>query len=236
MLQFPFTPSAFFDLSQTDHAELLPEGEPTWNALKKLGGYLAGRIAAVPPAERLRGAEIMPGAVIGPDVVIGEGTLVEPGAYIKGPAWIGAGCQIRHGAYIRENVIVGDGTVIGNSCEVKNSLIFNKAEIPHFNYVGDSVIGHRGHLGAGVILSNVKLSRDEIFVTPAPGQDPVGTGLRKFGAIIGDHTEIGCNAVLSPGSVLGRDCLVYPGTQWRGVLASGHIVKLRQEQQVVERR
>jgi NDP-sugar pyrophosphorylase family protein len=249
-----FTPNAFFDLSQTQHTLLFPEEEPVWNALKRLGDYLKGRLSEVPPQARLIGVEIMPGAIVGPDVFIGAGTVVEPGAYIKGPAWIGKNCQIRHGAYIRENAIIGDGSVIGNSCEVKNSLIFNKGEIPHFNYVGDSIVGHRGHLGAGAILSNVKLDRGEIAVVlpePEEGEAPaigfgasgaakreetVPTGLRKFGAIIGDHTEVGCNSVLSPGSMLGRDCILYPGTQWRGTLGSGQIVKVRQQQVIVERR
>lgn len=251
----PFLPHEFFDLAQTEHGVLFPADEPAWNALKRLGAYLAERLAGVPRDLRWQGAEVMIGATIGADVFLGEGTVVEPGAYIKGPAWIGRNCQIRHGAYIRENAIIGDGSVIGNSCEIKNSLIFNKGEIPHFNYVGDSIVGHRGHLGAGVILSNVKLDRKEIAVSlPEPENAPVVgfgsgseagsvareetmlTGLRKFGAIIGDHTEIGCNSVLSPGSVLGRNCIVYPGAQWRGTLPSGQIVKVRQQQVTVERK
>ncbi len=248
-----FFPKEFFDLAQTEHGALFPADEPAWNALKRLGAYLEARLEAVPYDDRWLGVEILPGASIGAEVFIGEGTVVEPGAFIKGPAWIGKNCQIRHGAYIRENAIIGDGSVIGNSCEIKNSLIFNKGEIPHFNYVGDSIVGHRGHLGAGVILSNVKLDRQEIAVNlPEPEEDgpsmgfgaspnakreeTAPTGLRKFGAIIGDHTEIGCNSVLSPGSVLGKNCILYPGAQWRGTLPSGQIVKVRQQQIIVERR
>jgi NDP-sugar pyrophosphorylase family protein len=159
---------------------------------------------------------------------------VEHGAMIKGPAWIGEGCEIRNGAYIRENVILGDGVVAGNSSEFKNCLVFNDAEVPHFNYVGDSILGHKAHLGAGVILSNVRLDRAQISVAGAEGAIP--TGLKKFGAVVGDRSEIGCNAVLSPGSIIGRSCIVYPGVQWRGVLADHSIAKLRQDLQISPRR
>ena len=153
---------------------------------------------------------------------------------IKGPAWIGENCEIRSGCYIRENVILGDGVVAGNSCEFKNCLVFNEAQVPHYNYVGDSILGHKAHLGAGVILSNVRLDRAPVVIHTADGA--VSTGLRKFGAIVGDHAEVGCNAVLSPGSVIGRSCIVYPGTQWRGVLPEKSIAKLRQDIQIVPRR
>ena len=136
---------------------------------------------------------------------------------------------------MRENVVVGNGVVMGNSCEFKNSIIFDEAQVPHFNYVGDSILGFKAHLGAGVILSNVKLDRSEIAVATSDG-DNVATGLTKFGAIVGDRTEIGCNAVINPGSVLGRDCLVYPNVNFRGVLPERSIVKLRQELQILERR
>jgi UDP-N-acetylglucosamine diphosphorylase / glucose-1-phosphate thymidylyltransferase / UDP-N-acetylgalactosamine diphosphorylase / glucosamine-1-phosphate N-acetyltransferase / galactosamine-1-phosphate N-acetyltransferase len=122
---------------------------------------------------------------------------------------------------------------MGNSCEFKNSILFDEAQVPHFNYVGDSILGYRTHLGAGVILSNVKLDHGEIAVAAADGN--IATGLTKFGAIVGDRTEIGCNAVINPGSVLGRDCIIYPGTNFRGVLPHASIVKVRQEQQILAR-
>ena len=153
---------------------------------------------------------------------------------MKGPAWIGENCHIRNGCYVRENVIVGNGVVMGNSCEFKNCIIFDEAQIPHFNYVGDSIIGYKAHLGAGVILSNVKLDHGEISVAATDGM--IATGLRKFGAIIGDRTEIGCNAVINPGSVIGRDCIIYPGTNFRGVLPANSIFKVRQTTQVLSRR
>jgi NDP-sugar pyrophosphorylase family protein len=123
---------------------------------------------------------------------------------------------------------------MGNSCEFKNSIIFDEAQIPHFNYVGDSILGFKAHLGAGVILSNVKLDRGEIAV--ATDQGNIATGLTKFGAIVGDRTEIGCNAVINPGSVLGRNCVLYPNVNFRGVLADDSVVKLRQEVQILDRR
>ena len=137
-------------------------------------------------------------------------------------------------AYFREHVIVGDGCVVGNSCELKNVLMFDNCQVPHFNYVGDSILGHRVHLGAGVIVSNVKVVRGNVVVD-VDGQ-PLDTGLRKFGALLGDRAEIGCNAVLNPGSIIGRDSLIYPGVNWRGVLASNRIVKNKATLEVVERK
>lgn len=153
---------------------------------------------------------------------------------IVGPAIIGRNCRIRHNAYIRENVLVGDGCTVGNACEVKNALLFNGAEVPHFNYVGDSVLGHRAHLGAGAAISNLKLSRDNVWVE-MDGRC-IDTGLRKFGALIGDGAEVGCNAVLNPGSVIGRGALVYPGISWRGILPANMIAKARAPQEVTVRR
>jgi UDP-N-acetylglucosamine diphosphorylase / glucose-1-phosphate thymidylyltransferase / UDP-N-acetylgalactosamine diphosphorylase / glucosamine-1-phosphate N-acetyltransferase / galactosamine-1-phosphate N-acetyltransferase len=123
---------------------------------------------------------------------------------------------------------------MGNSCEFKNCILFDEAQVPHFNYVGDSILGYRAHLGAGVILSNVKLDHGEIHVTAADGD--IATGLTKFGAVVGDRTEIGCNAVINPGSVLGRDSIIYPGANFRGVLPSASVVKVRQNLQVLTRR
>ena len=199
-----------------------------WDALKQIVSYLQFRLKPAIQG-RMIGKPFISGAVF-----IGKGTVIEQGAMIKGPAWIGEGCEIRNGCYIRENVIVGSGCVLGNSCELKNSIVFDEAQIPHFNYVGDSIIGFRGHLGAGVILSNVKLDHSEITVPGANGHIP--TGLKKFGAIIGDRAEVGCNSVLNPGSVVGRNAILYPGTMWRGVVPANSIVKHKQEQEIVARR
>jgi UDP-N-acetylglucosamine diphosphorylase / glucose-1-phosphate thymidylyltransferase / UDP-N-acetylgalactosamine diphosphorylase / glucosamine-1-phosphate N-acetyltransferase / galactosamine-1-phosphate N-acetyltransferase len=223
-----FAPDQLLDLSQTEHRILFEDVEDVWQALPKIEAYLQFRLK---PAilGKLIGKPFISNAVY-----IGKGTVVEQGAMIKGPAWIGENCQIRNGAYIRENVILGDGVVAGNSSEFKNCLVFNDAEVPHYNYVGDSILGHKAHLGAGVILSNVRLDRQQISIASAEG--PIKTGLRKFGAVVGDRSEIGCNAVLSPGSIIGRSCIVYPGVQWRGVLPDHSIAKLRQDLQIVQRR
>ncbi len=173
-------------------------------------------------------------AQIGDAVFIGEGTVIEDGAMIKGPAIIGRNCEIRHNAYIREDVIIGDKCVIGNSCEFKHSILFNEAKVPHFSYVGDSIFGHLAHLGAGVKISNVKLMPGNVMVE-IEGQ-PFDTGLRKFGALLGDHTDIGCNSVLNPGSIIGRGSVIYPNTNWRGILPANMIVKNKAAQEIVIRR
>lgn len=223
-----FTPEQLFDLDQTDHGELFESGQPAWTALARLKAYLADTLVSSV------NVDIPQQAWVGEKVRIEEGTVVEPGAVILGPAWIGRNCRIRSSCYIRENVVVGHGSVLGNSCEFKNCLLFNHVEAPHFNYVGDSIMGYRSHIGAGVILSNVKLDRREVEVAGPEGR--IASGLRKFGALIGDYTEVGCNSVLSPGSILGRHCILYPGSQWRGVLPERRIVKVRQPQEIVERR
>lgn len=225
-----FSASRFFDLSHTEHEGLFQEGEPVWSALERIASYLAERVQG----QQTKGAQISPLASIGPRVFLGEGVVVEPFASIQGPAWIGAGSTIRSGAYLRENVITGARVTLGNSSEFKNCLLFDQVQAPHFNYVGDSILGHQAHLGAGVILSNVRLDRGQVMVTA--GEDRLPSGLRKFGAIVGDRTEIGCNAVLSPGSIVGRDCILYPGVQWRGYLPSSQIVKLHQHHTLFERR
>jgi NDP-sugar pyrophosphorylase family protein len=222
-----FAPHDYLDLDATAHRMLFDNVAHVWEALDKIASYL--QFSLQPGVH----AQLVGRPYIGRDVFIGEGTIVEHGAMIKGPAWIGAGCHVRNGCYIRENVIVGDEAVLGNSCEFKNCLIFNGAQVPHFNYVGDSILGYRSHLGAGVILSNVKLDHAEISIDTE--SERVSTGLRKFGAIVGDHAEIGCNAVLNPGSIIGRRSVVYPGAQWRGVLPANSIAKYRQSFSILAR-
>jgi NDP-sugar pyrophosphorylase family protein len=223
-----FKPEDLFDLSQTEHAGLFAGCDRAWEVLSKIEGYLA--------------ANLKPGlhnscegvAFIGKRVFIGAGTVVEDGAMIKGPAIIGRNCQIRHNAYIRENVIVGDDCVVGNSCELKNAVLFNQAAAPHFNYVGDSILGWQAHLGAGVKISNLKLGGGSVVIE-FEGQR-IDTGLRKFGALLGDRADVGCNAVLNPGSIIGRDSAIYPNVNWRGVLPANRIAKNRAPLEVIERR
>lgn len=156
-------------------------------------------------------------------VWVGKGTTIEKSALIKGPAIIGYNCEIRHCAYIRGNVIIGNNVVVGNSTELKNSILFNKVQVPHYNYVSDSILGYKAHLGAGAITSNLK--SNNTLVKVKCGDDIIETGLRKFGAILGDSAEVGCNAVLNPGTILGKDCIVYPLSSVRGYVPENSILK-----------
>jgi UDP-N-acetylglucosamine diphosphorylase / glucose-1-phosphate thymidylyltransferase / UDP-N-acetylgalactosamine diphosphorylase / glucosamine-1-phosphate N-acetyltransferase / galactosamine-1-phosphate N-acetyltransferase len=223
-----FPAADYLDFQRTIHGALFGAAEPAWSALKRIAAYLQGNLK---PANL---GKVDARASVGEQVFIGEGTVVEPGAVIKGPAWIGKNCQVRSGCYIRENVIVGDGCVLGNSCEFKNCVVFDECEVPHFNYVGDSILGHKAHLGAGVILSNVRLDRREVIVKH--GAERIATGLRKFGAIIGDHAEIGCNSVINPGSIIGRRSIIYPLANFSGLLPADTIWKIRQAGEAVMRR
>lgn len=222
-----FKPSDLFDLDQTSCAGLFDGCQYAWEALRKIKDYLKAHLRP-----ELRN-KCEGRAYVGDLVFVGEGTLVEDGVMIRGPAIIGRNCQIRHNAYIREDVIVGDNCVVGNSCELKNVLLFNDCQVPHFNYVGDSILGYKAHLGAGVVLSNVKVVAGNVTVE-IDGQ-PFDTGLRKFGALLGDNTDIGCNSVLNPGSIIGRGAVIYPNTNWRGILPANMIVKNRAAQEVVVR-
>lgn len=223
-----FKPAELFDLSKTEHAGLFEGCDHAWDALKKIKPYVE---ANAKPSLHNKCEGV---AFIGDQVFIGEGTVVEDGAMIKGPAIIGRNCQIRHNAYIREHVIVGDNCVVGNACELKNALLFNHCQVPHFNYVGDSMLGYKAHLGAGVILSNYKSLSGNVTVE-MDGQR-FDTGLRKFGALLGDAAEVGCNAVLNPGSIIGRGAIVYPGVNWRGILPANMIAKNKAAVEVVMRR
>jgi NDP-sugar pyrophosphorylase family protein len=213
----PFAPADFIDFTQTEHATLFEGVTQAWEILPKLAGYLLKNLK---PGNL---GKMIGAPIIGENVYIGEGTVIEPGAYIKGPAWIGANCQIRHGAYIRENVIVGARSVVGNSCEIKNSFLAMGCQVPHFNYVGDSILGAKVHLAAGVIVSNLKLNGEVISIRVQ--DEIISTGLRKFGALIGDGAEVGCNAVINPGAILGRRSLIYAGVSWRGILPANSIAK-----------
>lgn len=227
-----FPPSDYLDFEQTDHRSLFHADLPVWSAISGIKDYLATLLDDV-EGDLIQG-DVHERAIVGEQVHIAAGATVEANAIIKGPAWIGAGTTVRSGAYVRENVIVGDGCTLGNSSEFKNCLLFNGCEVPHFNYVGDSILGYKAHLGAGVICSNVRLDRENVRVkNDANGF--LDTGLRKFGAIVGDKTEVGCNTVLSPGSILGRECIIYPLTSWSGVLGDRQIVKTKQNADVVAR-
>lgn len=217
----------YLNLDATQHSLLFPEEEPVWTALNRIESYLEFRL------KREIRTDLPPGVYLGEHVFIDEGVIIEPGAVIKGPAWIGRHTVIRSGAYLRENVIVGEGCMLGNSSEFKNCILFDDCQVPHFNYVGDSILGLGAHLGAGVVLSNVRLDQKE--VTISHDERLIATGLRKFGAVIGDLAEIGCNSVINPGTLIGRRSLIYPLTSFTGVLPEDSILKTRQAHQIVAR-
>ncbi|HEX3718755.1 MAG TPA: DapH/DapD/GlmU-related protein [Verrucomicrobiae bacterium] len=223
-----FKSDELFDLKQTEHAAIFEGCTYAWEALSKIGAYLNGRVRSG-LHNRCHGT-----AYIGENVCIGEGTILEDGVMITGPAVIGRNCQIRHNAYIRQDVIIGDNCVVGNSSELKNAMLFNNAQAPHFNYIGDSILGHKAHLGAGVKISNFKVFPGNVMVEIDGA--PFDTGLRKFGALLGDGCEIGCNAVLSPGSIIGRQSVIYPNVTWRGILPANRVVKNKAARDIVVRR
>ena len=221
-------PEHYFDLALFPHRDLFEGVAAVWEAIPRIGDYLR---AILQPD--IRGT-VMEGAFIVGQVFIGEGTVVEAGACVVGPAYIGKNCIIRSGAYVRGEVLVGDGCVLGHASEFKNCILMDNAQCPHFNYVGDSILGFHSHLGAGVIVSNLKVTRDEIIVRIDDRTYP--TGLRKFGVILGDRAEIGCNAVLNPGTLVGPRTLAYPLTSLRGYYPPDSVIKLRQTMEVVRRR
>jgi NDP-sugar pyrophosphorylase family protein len=204
-----------------------PEALP-WDWVKQIAPALAAHRFGAPSSKVPAGVHIE-GAVH-----LGEGVSLPSHATIIGPVWIGSGTQIRPGAFIRGNVIVGEGCVLGNSSEFKNCLLMDKVQAPHFNYVGDSVLGNGAHLGAGAICSNLRLDQKPVFVQLPGGA--VDTGLKKLGAILGDGAEVGCNAVLNPGTFLGPRSLVMPAIAFGGILAPATIARVRQQVTFVPRK
>ena len=168
----------------------------------------------------------------GENIWIAKSANIYPTAFIKGPAIIGENAEVRHCAFIRGNAIVGNNTVVGNSTELKNVILFNNVQVPHYNYVGDSILGYKAHMGAGSITSNVK--SDKKLVIVKNGNEKIETGLKKFGAMIGDNVEVGCGSVLNPGSVIGKNTNIYPLSSVRGVVPANSIYKNKNE--VVDKR
>ena len=211
--------SYFFDLEPFPFKELFEDCEYPWLVLSKIAHYLKEY-----PLGKIE-AKVSPLAyIINPESIsIGEGSIVEPGAFIQGPCLIGKNCVIRHGAYIRGNFIAGDGCVIGHATEVKNSVFLQNAHAAHFAYVGDSILGNHVNLGAGTKCANLKLNRGPVSVYFENKKFP--TNLKKFGAILGDHTQIGCNAVTNPGTLLGQFVNCYPCTNVGGFIPSRSRVK-----------
>ena len=160
---------------------------------------------------------------VAPAVWVHNTAVVAPTAYLGAPCIIGAGTEVRHCAYIRGSALVGENCVVGNSVELKNVILFDNVQVPHYNYVGDSILGYKSHMGAGAVTSNVK--SDKTLVTVRSGDERIETGLKKFGAMLGDHVEVGCNSVLNPGTVIGRHSNVYPTSCVRGVIPENSIWK-----------
>lgn len=217
-----FAPQEFFDLSGFHHREVFNDCDHVWDVLRRIGAYVRRHVRP-----DILGT-VEQGAFVGPDVRIGRGTVVEPFACVRGPAIIGENCQIRSGAYIRGDVLIGDRCVVGNSTELKNTLMLDGAAAPHYNYCGDSVLGNRTNLGAGTKLSNYKIAADKT-VRLRVGDQVIDTGLEKFGAILGDGALTGCNSVLNPGTVLGKNVMVYACAAVRGFIPHNTVVKLRQD-------
>ena len=221
------SPQDFFDLADLAEGELFAGCEYVWEALKRLPGYLAER------ARRdLRGAVASTAAVEGA-VMLAADAVIEPGAWVLGPAIIGPGCRVGHGALLRGGVLMGAGSAVGHATEVKASILLPQAHAPHLNYVGDSILGRATNLGAGAICSNFKLTKTAVVVTV--GADEYDTGMLKLGAIVGDGSQVGCNALLNPGTLLGKNVLTYPCASLRGYFPDNTIVKLSQSVTPAER-
>lgn len=208
----------FHDLSQTMAKDLLESAEYPWEVLPKIGDFIRKLGESLPEEEYEKRGE---------DVWIAKTAKIYPNNYIAGPTIIGKGTEVRPGAFIRGNALVGDGAVVGNSTELKNVILFNNVQVPHYNYVGDSILGYKSHMGAGSITSNVK--SDKALVTIKADGEVIETGLKKVGAVLGDHVEVGCGSVLNPGTIIGSNSNIYPLSSVRGYVPSGSIYKKQSE-------
>ena len=206
--------SELFDLNETIAADIFDGCTFPWEVLSKIGDFIVKLGNTLPESEYEKRGE---------NVWVAKSAKVFDSAYINGPCIIGKDAEVRHCAFIRGNAIVGEGAVVGNSTELKNVILFNKVQVPHYNYVGDSILGYKSHMGAGSITSNVK--SDKTLVVVKDGDEKIETGLKKFGAMLGDFVEIGCNSVLNPGTVIGRHTNVYPLSSVRGVIPANSIFK-----------
>lgn len=207
-----------YTLEETIAAELFDGAVYPWELLPKIGEFIV-KLGNTLPEDKYEKR--------GENVWIAKSAKVFPSAYINGPAIIDEEAEVRHCAFIRGNAIVGKGAVVGNSTELKNVILFNKVQVPHYNYVGDSILGYKAHMGAGSITSNVK--SDKTLVIVRAGEEQCETGLKKFGAMLGDQVEVGCNSVLNPGTVIGKCANVYPTSMVRGFIPAQSIYKKQGE-------
>lgn len=210
--------NVLYTLEETIAKDIFDGAVYPWEVLSKIGSYIVELGNTLPEEIYERK---------GDNVWIAKSAKVYPSAYINGPAIIDEDAEIRHCAFIRGNAIVGKGAVGGNSTELKNVILFNKVQVPHYNYVGDSILGFKAHMGAGSITSNVK--SDKTLVVVRAGGEELATGLKKFGAMLGDNVEVGCNSVLNPGTVIGKQSNVYPTSMVRGFIPAGSIYKKQGE-------
>ncbi len=202
-----------YSLEETIAAPLLETVEYPWEALPKISAFIKelGESLSSDLYEKR-----------GEDIWVAKSAKVAPTASLNGPLIIDEDAEIRHCAFIRGNAIVGKGAVVGNSTELKNVILFNMVQVPHYNYVGDSILGYKSHMGAGSITSNVKSDKKLVVVK---GDEKYETGLKKFGVMLGDHVEVGCGSILNPGTVIGRNCNIYPLSSVRGVVKENSIYK-----------
>lgn len=210
--------SALYTLEETIAGKIFEEARYPWEILSRISDFIL-ELGSTLPEERYEKK--------GGNVWIARSAVVYPSACINGPAIIDEEAEIRHCAFIRGSAIVGRGAVVGNSTELKNVILFNKVQVPHYNYVGDSILGYKAHMGAGSITSNVK--SDKTLVVVKAGEESIETGLKKFGAMLGDNVEVGCNSVLNPGTVIGRQSNIYPTSMVRGFIPANSIYKRQGE-------
>lgn len=203
-----------YDFSHTLAADLLEETEYPWEALGKIKDFIISLGEKLPKDEYDEVSE---------HVWIAKDAVIYPNNYIGAPCIIGHKTEVRPGAFIRGSALVGDNCVVGNSTELKNVILFDNVQVPHYNYVGDSILGYKSHMGAGSITSNVK--SDKQLVVVKDGRDKIETGMKKIGAMLGDRVEVGCNSVLNPGTVVGRDSNIYPTSCVRGTVPEKSIWK-----------
>lgn len=213
-----FTIEKLLDMKETMAAELFEGKTYPWEVLPEIKDFILKLGKTLDPDEY----EYREG-----DIWIAKSAKIAPTACINGPAIIGKDTEVRHCAFIRGNAIVGEDCVVGNSTELKNVVLFNCVQVPHYNYVGDAVLGYKSHMGAGSICSNVK--SDKQLVVVKDGEEKIETGLKKFGAMLGDHVEVGCGSVLNPGTVIGRNSNIYPLSPVRGCVPADSIYKSRTE-------
>ena len=213
-----FTIRELYTLEETIAADLFEGAVYPWELLPKISAFIV-ELGEKLPKDRY--------TEVKEHVWVANNATVAPSAFINGPAIIDEEAEVRHCAFIRGNAIVGKGAVVGNSTELKNVILFNKVQVPHYNYVGDSILGFKAHMGAGSITSNVK--SDKTLVVVKNGEEKMETGLKKFGAMLGDHVEVGCNSVLNPGTVIGPDTNIYPTSCVGGCIPAGSIYKKQGE-------